>query len=81
MTHHTQTCCSVLQTPGLGTAGNLDVTLHFEASLRGGEPLIQRSAYRPTISQKPNMFQVYPVVSSITPSEGSTAGKGSVLHI
>ena len=70
----------VSQTPGLGTAGSFNATLHFEASLRGGQPSISPLAYMYDESSTPYMYQTYPEVASVTPANGSTAG-GTLVTI
>eukprot|EP00983_Pelagomonas_calceolata_P043096 1138769-Pelagomonas_calceolata.AAC.2 len=39
---------TLTQMPGLATAGNVNVSLHFEASLRGGATVIELDAYKGT---------------------------------
>lgn len=73
--------CSVLpclQVPGLAVASNVNVSVHLEASMRGGEPLVERESYTPTASGDAHHFQLYAMVDSISPALGSVAGGYSV---
>jgi hypothetical protein len=62
------------QVPRLGTARNVNVTVSFEGSLRGGAPLNDLRSYLGTGTGQLYQFQLYPVVDSISPADGSTAG-------
>ncbi|KXZ47884.1 hypothetical protein GPECTOR_32g497 [Gonium pectorale] len=65
---------------GVGTAGSANVTVVFEGSLRGGQPVVQRSAYRTAADGTPYMFQTYAEVTAVSPSRGSLAG-GTLVTI
>ncbi|KAF5835993.1 hypothetical protein DUNSADRAFT_6609 [Dunaliella salina] len=60
--------------PGLATAGNVNVSLHFEASLRGGMTAVELDAYQGTRKGDSYLFQLYAVVDSVSPPLGSMAG-------
>ncbi|KAL6747058.1 hypothetical protein V8C86DRAFT_3034101 [Haematococcus lacustris] len=73
--------------PGLATAGNVNVSVHFEASLRGGAPWADPRSYQATAAGAGGctpgqlyQFQLYPLVQSLSPSTGSTAG-GTLLTL
>ncbi|KXZ47885.1 hypothetical protein GPECTOR_32g498 [Gonium pectorale] len=64
----------------MGTAESANVTMSFEGSLRGGQPVVQRSAYRTAADGTPYMFQTYAEVTAVSPSRGSLAG-GTLVTI
>lgn len=64
----------------MGTAGNFNVTLHFEASLRGGQPTISPLSLMYDAEGWPYHYQQFPEVSGVSPAQGSTAG-GTLLTI
>ncbi|GFR40479.1 hypothetical protein Agub_g1046, partial [Astrephomene gubernaculifera] len=66
--------------PAIGTAGNFNATVHFEASMFGGMPLTLLSSYMYDTKGQPYHFQLYPEVSSISPAIGSIAG-GTLVQI
>lgn len=66
--------------PALGTAGNVNVSIHFEASMRGGMPRTLRSSYHYTSDGTPYQFQLYPEVTQVLPAVGSNAG-GTLLRV
>ena len=66
--------------PGVGTAGNFNVTVQFEGSLIGSFPLATRLAYSYDVTGTPYLYQQYPEVTSVSPAVGSSAG-GTVVTI
>ena len=66
--------------PGFGTAGSFNVSVQYEGVLRGGRPLVATSAYRYDRTTRPYMYQTYPEVTSVSPSNGSVAG-GTLVTI
>jgi hypothetical protein len=75
-------CCTQVASvhPGLGTAGSFNVSLQYEAGFRGARPLVHNMAYMYDRAGKPYMYQTYPVVLGVSPSNGSTAG-GTLVTI
>ncbi|KXZ54727.1 hypothetical protein GPECTOR_4g796 [Gonium pectorale] len=66
--------------PAIGTAGSVNATLRFEASMRGGNPSVLRESYEYDVDGKPYHFQLYAEVADISPSVGSMAG-GTLVKI
>ncbi|GIM05166.1 hypothetical protein Vretimale_9611 [Volvox reticuliferus] len=66
--------------PALGTAAKLNVTIHFEASMRGGSPTALPSSYQYDVEGVPYQFQLYPEVTGVIPATGSNAG-GTLLKV
>ncbi|GIM05164.1 hypothetical protein Vretimale_9612, partial [Volvox reticuliferus] len=66
--------------PALGTAGTLNATIHFEASMRGGFPTALPSSYQYDVKGAPYQFQLYPEVTGVIPATGSNAG-GTLLKV
>ncbi|GIL53447.1 hypothetical protein Vafri_9024 [Volvox africanus] len=66
--------------PALATAKNLNTSIHFEASMRGGMPRALRYSYHYTVDGTPYQFQLYPEVTGVSPAVGSNAG-GTLLRI
>jgi hypothetical protein len=66
--------------PGLGTAGSFNVSMQYEAGFRGARPLVHNMAYLYDRAGQAYMYQTYPVVNSISPNNGSTAG-GTLVTI
>jgi hypothetical protein len=66
--------------PSVGTAGKLNVTMRFEASLRGGMPRSMPMSYDFDVNGVAYQYQQYAEVTAVSPSVGSTAG-GAVLTI
>ncbi|EFJ47175.1 hypothetical protein VOLCADRAFT_92352 [Volvox carteri f. nagariensis] len=66
--------------PAIGTANNLNISIHFEASMRGGMPRPLRYSYHYTTDGTPYQFQLYPEVTGLSPAVGSNAG-GTLLRI
>lgn len=64
----------------LGVAGNVNVSLHFERSLRGGKASPRAPVYWPDKKGDPYMFQIHPHIDLITPSTGSLMG-GTVVTL
>ncbi|KAG2448780.1 hypothetical protein HYH02_006132 [Chlamydomonas schloesseri] len=66
---------------GLGTAGNMNLTVSFGGNAYGSQPYVARSAYRTGLSDNlPYMYQQYAEVISVSPQTGSRAG-GTVVTI
>ena len=66
----------LLQAPGLGVARSVNVSVHFGAAMRAGSPVIERTAYiADATGNNPYLFQLYPEVTSVSPSDGSQAGE------
>eukprot|EP00775_Hariotina_reticulata_P007195 gene7195-7409_t len=65
---------------GLGVAGNLNVSLHFQKDFGQGRAVIKPPAYVASRDGVPHMFQMHAEIHSITPQTGSTAG-GTLLTI
>ncbi|GAX81120.1 hypothetical protein CEUSTIGMA_g8554.t1 [Chlamydomonas eustigma] len=71
----------VMPAPGLGVGASLNATVHFGANMNGGSALVERGAYiADSTGDRPYLFQLYPVVNSVSPSQGSLAG-GTLLQI
>jgi hypothetical protein len=59
---------------GIGVAGDTNVSLSFEGRTAGGLAASRRASFLAAPGKAPRQFQVYPVVESVRPATGSTAG-------
>jgi hypothetical protein len=59
---------------GLGVAGGLNVSAHWEAQLGGSAPAVQPSAYSYDLEGRAYMLQVHPLVEAVRPSSGAIQG-------
>jgi hypothetical protein len=59
---------------GLGVAGSLNVSAHWEAQLGGSSPVVLPTAYSYDLEGRAYMLQVHPIVERVSPGSGAIQG-------